>query len=148
MANDQQERWESILSSIAGSPTPPIPPESIHGRRILITGAGGSIGSALALAIFCCDPEHIVLLDASEQALHRLTQGMGRPHRSATGTPCTVVLGSVCDRWLIEELFDRHRLEMVVHAADFKHVPLMEFHPFAAMQNNALGTFTLMQAAI
>lgn len=148
MENDQQERWEPILSLIAGSPAPPISPESIQGRRILITGAGGSIGSALAHAVFRCDPEHVVLLDASEQALHRLTQGMGPPNSSATGTPCTLVLGSVCDRRLIEELFERHRPEIVIHTAAFKHVPLMEFHPFAAMQNNALGTFTLVQAAI
>lgn len=148
MANDQQERWEPILSLIAGSPPPPISPDPIHRRRILITGAGGSIGSALAHAVFHCDPEHTVLLDASEQALHRLVQDVGRPHGSAAGTPYTAVLGSVDDRQLIEELFERHRPEIVIHTAAFKHVPLMEFHPFAAMQNNALGTFTLVQAAI
>lgn len=148
MANDQQERWEPILSLIAGSLAPPISPESIQGRRILITGAGGSIGSALAHAVFRCDPEHVVLLDASEQALHRLTQGMGWPSSPATGTPYTAALGSVGDRGLIEELFERHRPEIVIHTAAFKHVPLMEFHPFAAVQNNALGTFTLTQAAV
>lgn len=148
MANDRQERWESILRLIAASPAPPISPEWVHGKRVLITGAGGSIGSALAHAVFRCDPEHIVLLDASEQALHSLTQDIARPGSPAIDTPYTAALGSVGDRGLIEELFERHRPELVIHAAAFKHVPLMEFHPFAAMQNNALGAFTLTQAAI
>lgn len=118
----------------------PIPDHAIRQKRVLITGAGGSIGSALARAIAAHAPAHLVLLDASEQALYQIDRTLDAPH--------TPILASVCDGSALEEVFARHRPHNVFHAAAFKHVVLMESHPFAAMENNAVGSFLLAQAAI
>lgn len=135
----EQSRWESIFRWITASHPAPISPRAIAGRSVLVTGAGGSIGSTLALEVGKRNPRQLVLLDASEQSLFRIDRELDAPH--------TAVLGSVCDRVLLGELLARFRPEIVFHAAAFKHVPLMEFNPFAAVQNNALGTFIVAESA-
>ncbi len=115
------------------------------GKRILLTGAGGSIGSALAKAILASEPEFLILLDHSDQNLYQI-------HRELTshgeGARCIPILGDICDWPLVGEIFARHRLEIVYHAAAFKHVPLMEANPIAAVWNNAIGTYRIASAAI
>jgi FlaA1/EpsC-like NDP-sugar epimerase len=110
-------------------------------RTILITGAGGSIGSALAKAILRLGPDHLVLLDHSERALHELETELS----VAKSASHTLMLGDVCDLQLMKYLLEQHQPEIVYHAAAFKHVPLMETNPFAAVRNNALGTASLAQ---
>ena len=139
MPQDQLNHWESLFGLIPTRPDLPLSSQAISGRTILITGAGGSIGATLAHRIAAHAPRHIVLLDASEQSLYRIDRDLAAPH--------TAALGSVCDRALLDELFERHRPQIVFHAAACKHVPLMEFNPFAAVQNNAIGTFILAQTA-
>ena len=114
--------------------------EHIASRRILVTGAGGSIGFALVQAIASAAPASLVLLDASEHALYQID-------RTLYGTPHVSLLGSVCDPALLAELFHLHRPEIVFHAAAFKHVPLLERNPFTAISNNVLGTCALLQTA-
>jgi FlaA1/EpsC-like NDP-sugar epimerase len=113
-------------------------------ETILVTGAGGSIGSALAEALAAAPSRFLVLLDHSEQNLHdvhvRLTAA-GRADHAA-------ILGDVLDGPLLRELFERHRPATVYHAAAFKHVPLMEANPIAVIRNNALGTWELAKTAI
>ena len=128
------------LSASFAPESVPIPAHAIKEKRILITGAGGSIGSALAHAVAAHDPAQILLLDASEQALFHIDRELAAPHAP--------ILASVCDAPVLEEVFEHHRPHIVFHAAAFKHVPLMELHPFAAIENNAIGTFTLAQAAV
>lgn len=140
MQQDQPKQWESILAMIP-APSVPMPlPENIAGKTILITGAGGSIGSTLAHEISEHQPRRVILFDASEQSLYRIDRDLRAPHNA--------VLGSVCDQSLLDELLERYRPEIVFHTAAFKHVPLMELNPFAAAQNNILGTFTLVKSAI
>jgi len=124
--------------------TPGIDRDSIAGKRILLTGAGGSIGAALARSIAAADPAQLILLDANEHSLYQIDRELASLPRPAHAQP---VLGSVTDRALLEDLFRRHQPEIVLHAAAFKHVPLMEQNPFAALTNNALGTYTLAQSA-
>lgn len=112
----------------------------IAGKRILITGAGGSIGSALARSLATHHPAQILLLESAEQALYQIDREL-----TATHTP---ILADYCDKAALEEAFELHHPHIVFHAAAFKHVPLMELHPFAAVQNNAVGTFALAQTAI
>jgi len=112
--------------------------------RILITGAGGWIGSALARAV-CSSPQSaqpasLVLLDASEGNLYAIDAALG-------ATPHTAILGSVTDSILLNEIFTVHRPQIVFHAAACKHVPLLESNPFAALAVNALGTHRLVEAA-
>lgn len=113
---------------------------AIARKRVLITGAGGSIGSALAHAVATHGPEALVLVDSSEQALYSIDREIGVPHRT--------ILADICDEVTTEEVLEQCCPQIVFHAAAFKHVPLMESHPFAAMRNNTVGTFTLARAAM
>ncbi|HWO27334.1 MAG TPA: polysaccharide biosynthesis protein [Candidatus Acidoferrum sp.] len=112
----------------------------VAGRSVLLTGAGGSLGSALAKAIIQLEPRQLILLDHSERNLHEIDSELTGVLSSI---PFTSVLGDICDAGLLSEIFDRYRPEIVYHAAAFKHVPLMESNPLAAVRNNALGTNTL-----
>jgi FlaA1/EpsC-like NDP-sugar epimerase len=118
---------------------------SLGGKRILITGAGGWIGSALAAAIASFAPQHLMLLEASERSLYELDMAMQdlRPPIRHTS-----LLGSVTDSHLLAEVFARYRPQIVFHAAAFKHVPLIERNPFAAVENNVAGTSLLVEAAV
>ena len=118
--------------------------EVVSGRTILMTGAGGSIGSALAKTAIRLEPRLLLLLDNSERNLHEIDSEL------AAAVDCTSyksVLGDICDAKLLAELFRRYHPEVVYHVAAFKHVPLMENNPFAAVRNNALGTARLAKIA-
>jgi FlaA1/EpsC-like NDP-sugar epimerase len=118
-------------------------PAAFAGKCILITGAGGYIGAALADALAAGSPRYLVLLDNSEHNLHELTQNL----REQGILDFSAVLGDVGDETLLAEIFERHRPEIIFHAAACKHVPLMEENPLAAMRTNAIGTLRLVQAA-
>ena len=107
--------------------------------RVLITGAGGTIGTALAEHVARSSPARLVLLDTAEHALYTLDRDISARHTS--------VLGSVTDARLLEALFREHRPEIVLHTAAHKHVTIVERNPFAGIANNALGTATLAEAA-
>lgn len=109
-----------------------------------MTGAGGCIGSALAMSMAPSDAQEIILLDASEGALYEIERSFATLR---VAPPHVALLSSVGDRGAITRLFEQHRPEIVFHAAAFKHVPLMERNPFAAIANNALGTDVLAETA-
>ena len=116
----------------------------LAGQSVLVTGAGGYIGSALVKAIAAAAPSRLVLLDSCEQNLFEIA----RHFETARCVPGEAVLGSVTGAALLDDLFDRFRPRFVYHAAAFKHVPLLEQNPFAAIHNNAIGTYTLVQAVL
>jgi FlaA1/EpsC-like NDP-sugar epimerase len=136
--------WRSFLAR------PPLPSPSVkaldalHPKSMLVTGAGGSIGSALTLRLRTLAPRHLALLDASESRLYALQQACSES--PAPGT-MTASLGSVRDRTLLDEIFAAYAPRIVFHAAAFKHVPLMEEQPLAAIANNVFGSLTLASAA-
>jgi len=113
-------------------------------RCVLLTGAGGSIGSALAKAIIRQNPRSLILLDHAESHLHQIDFDLSS---LPGGQVRYVVLGDAGDGALLTELFEERKPEVVIHAAAFKQVPLMERNPIAAVQNNAIGTNLLAQAA-
>jgi FlaA1/EpsC-like NDP-sugar epimerase len=136
--------WHGFLAR----PHVPAPlPEALRclaGTRILITGAGGSIGAALALRLAALAPARLILLEASESHLFALQNAFVL---HASKVPVAFALGGIADAALIDELFDRHAPQLVVHAAAFKHVPLLEEQPLAAIANNVFGTRALAEAA-
>lgn len=135
---------DRLLSSDEQKDSTLISTDVIRGKRVLITGGGGWIGSALARAILTGSPEHLLLLDSSEGNLYEVDAAA---QRLRNAIPYAAVLGSVTDVSLLQELFQSCQPQIVFHAAACKHVPLMEDNPFAAVKNNALGTRTLAGVA-
>lgn len=135
--------WAAILGR-RGSRRAPITLPQVAGRRIVITGAGGFIGSEMVRVLSASGAESIVLLEIAEQALSEIFSEMTT---KSCGGRCVPVLGSVGDRSLLRALFAEHRPDFVLHAAALKHVPLMERNPFAAVATNAVGTWTLVEVA-
>jgi FlaA1/EpsC-like NDP-sugar epimerase len=113
-------------------------------RRVLLTGAGGSIGAALAQEILKQKPSSLFLLDHSEGNLHQLGFALSLMH---SGNPPKIILGDIRETAVLEEIFEEERPEIVLHTAAYKHVPLMESHVLAAVRNNALGTHQLAKMA-
>ena len=114
----------------------------IKGKRILITGAGGSIGSELVRQCLKYNPGSLILLDNSEQNLFNIEQEVSFVH---TQTLIRAVLANIRDKNLLENTFQEYRPQVVIHAAAYKHVPMQELHPWSAVSTNVLGTLHLVQ---
>jgi len=115
----------------------------IRNKRVMITGAGGSIGSELARRIAEFGPEEIVLFERDETALFRINDELSE--HSPNAVP---FLGDITSTDDLEEVFSRHRSQVVFHAAAYKHVPMMEIYPHKAIINNIWGTYLVASAAI
>lgn len=112
----------------------------LRGRRVLITGAGGSIGSEIARQVFACEPEVLVLLDHDETHLHDVAGEL-------RGDTVVQVLADIRNRRQLHDLFEQYRPTVVFHAAAHKHVPLLEAYPAEAVLTNVVGTSNLLDAA-
>ena len=116
------------------------------GRSVLITGAGGSIGSELCRQILACRPSKLVLLDLSEHALYTIDMEL-KALAEGLNFPVVPVLGSVSDAALVDQVLEEHRIDVIIHAAAYKHVPMVERNALVGVSNNVLGTLTLATAA-
>jgi len=119
--------------------------ELIGGRRVLVTGAGGSIGGELARQIAASGPAKLVLFDHSEYLLYRIDREI---RDLAPGLPCAALLGDVRDRARVGSVLAETRPELVFHAAALKHVPLAEANPVEAVRTNVEGTRSLAEACL
>ena len=117
----------------------------IRGRRVLITGAGGSIGSELTRQIAALAPAQLILVESSEFNLYRIDLELGE--RLSPGLPAVPLLCDVRDQERVNQIFARYRPEVVFHAAAFKHVPLVEANPAEGVLTNTLGTRNVADAA-
>ena len=137
-------QWDGLFPPSVSQHDPSEFAGLVAGRSILVTGAGGSIGSALGRVIHELRPQTLVLLDSSEQNLYHIHRDLSALSGATRIVP---VIGSVADERCLRDLFARYRPEIIYHAAALKHVPLGEMNPFAVVQNNVFGTFTLATAA-
>ncbi len=139
-----------IEDLLGREPVPPI--ESllnsvIRGRCVMVTGAGGSIGSELCRLALKSGARCLVLFENSEYALYTIEQELAK---DATARQCELIplLGSVTDRRLLKSAFNQYAVETLYHAAAYKHVPLVERNIAAAVQNNILGTWATAETAL
>ena len=114
------------------------------GRRILVTGAGGSIGSELCRQLVQCRPETLILMDHGEHVLFQIEREL---RGLAPDLEIIPILGSVCDAALVNVLMRAKKIDVVLHAAAYKHVPLVESNAIEGMRNNVIGTRTVANAA-
>jgi FlaA1/EpsC-like NDP-sugar epimerase len=117
----------------------------LTGRRVLVTGAGGSIGSELCRQIYRFAPESLVMVDRDESALHAVQLSI--EGRALLDSP-NVVLCDIRDEDRVREVFRRHRPAVVFHAAALKHLPLLELYPAEAVKTNIHGTENVLRAAV
>ena len=119
--------------------------KQLRGKKILVTGAGGSIGSEICRQVAKFKPKEIVILGHGENSIYQLNMELvGKYSQHFTITP---VIADVQDRKRIFEVMDKYRPDVVYHAAAHKHVPLMELNPREAVKNNILGTRNVAEAA-
>ncbi|MGH1354979.1 MAG: polysaccharide biosynthesis protein [Thalassovita sp.] len=120
--------------------------DSYSQRQVLVTGAGGSIGSELCRQLLACKPQRLVLMDHSELALYNIEKEL---HDLDISNEIEIVpvLGSVCDPVLCAAVLEKHEIDAVLHAAAYKHVPMVEKNEIAGLRNNVLGTKTIADAA-
>jgi FlaA1/EpsC-like NDP-sugar epimerase len=125
--------------------------QAAEGKSILITGAGGSIGSEICRQIVRAAPRRVVLLDHSEFALYTIEQQLEESCQSLSNAErpeIVAIVGSMLNRRLVEELIQRHEVDTIYHAAAYKHVPLLEHNEVVGVENNLIGTLVLAQAAL
>ncbi len=123
--------------------------ESLRGKRVLVTGAGGSIGSELCRQILKEEPQRLVLLENNEYALYRIHQELLESCRHlGKVVALDAVLADVRDRGRMQQVCHVYQPQVLYHAAAYKHVPLVESNPIEGVANNTLGTLSVAQAAI
>jgi FlaA1/EpsC-like NDP-sugar epimerase len=126
----------------------------LHGRRVLVTGAGGSIGSEIARQVASAGPAELVLLDHDETHLHDVLMSLDELRaalpsaETGDAMAVTTYLADIRDRERVFSVFMRCRPDIVFHAAAHKHVPVLELHPEEALATNVIGTANLADAAV
>lgn len=119
--------------------------DNIQGKRILVTGAGGSIGSELCRQVMAQNPSQLLILDNSEFNLYKIEMELNEQFPSI---PLMVSLTNIVDRVAIDRVFHEFRPEIVFHAAAYKHVPMLESQVRVAVQNNIIGTQQVVEASV
>lgn len=139
----EEVRVEDFVGRESVSPDETLLSKNIIGKVVLITGAGGSIGSELCRQVIARAPEKLIMVELNELALFNIQQEL-----SNYSDRIIPVLGSISDDPLMEDLLINERVDTVYHAAAYKHVPLVEANPFAAIYNNIFGTRVILEASI
>lgn len=116
----------------------------INDKVILITGAGGSIGSELCRQIIKFNPKKMIMLDIYENNIYNIQMELVRKYKNP---PIEVLIDSIRDKERMESVFEKYRPEIVFHAAAHKHVPLMEDSPISAVKNNVFGTLNILKCS-
>ncbi len=119
---------------------------NLNQEVVCVTGAGGSIGGELSRQIFLKNPAKLVLIENSEVNLYQIIKEL--ENLSNMEIELIPILGSACDKELVEEIFAKHKISVVFHAAAYKHVPLVEINPIQGLENNIFSTNILCEASL
>ncbi|MFM1830654.1 MAG: hypothetical protein RLZZ558_994 [Planctomycetota bacterium] len=139
---------EELLGRTPVEPDPDLMHRLVTGRNVLVTGAGGSIGSELCRKVLANKPDRLVVLDASEHNLYTIDLELReRMARGRSTTRLEAVLGSVTDAVLMEQVCRAHRIQTIYHAAAYKHVPIVERNESAGVDTNVFGTLVAAEVA-
>jgi len=146
---------EDLLGRDPVTPNLELLAANVQGKVVMITGAGGSIGSELTRQLLKLGPKTLVLFELSEVALYDISMEIDdlkrrlqkEPELAIAPTDVVAVLGSVLDRKLVTRTIQERGVEVIYHAAAYKHVPIVESNPFAGLQNNTFGTLVLAETA-
>ncbi|MDR7119326.1 nucleoside-diphosphate sugar epimerase/dehydratase [Rheinheimera soli] len=145
----QDVKVEDLLGRDAVTPVPSLMTANITGKVVMVTGAGGSIGSELCRQIILQSPLKLVLFETSEFALYEIDKELSieiaNRRLDVQLLPC---MGSVVDQQRVQQLMESYQVQTVYHAAAYKHVPLVEFNVIEGLRNNLFGTWHTAEAAI
>ncbi len=122
--------------------------EFIQGKTVMVTGAGGSIGSELCRQLIKYNPAHLVLYERYENSLFQIDHELNRFEEDRVKKNFTSVIGDMLDTRNLEYVFSTHGPQIIFHAAAHKHVPLLEQNPLEAVKNNVFGTKNVIEAAV
>lgn len=138
------------VSDIIGRDPVPVDEEMLQptvlGKSVMVTGAGGSIGSELCRQILSIKPSKLILFEVSEVALYLIDRELRAT--GSTSTEIISVIGTVTDREKTRSVIQRYGVQTIYHAAAYKHVPLVEENPVAGVENNTFGTWNLANVAV
>lgn len=140
-------REVDIIDLLGRDPVPPIPEllaKNIQHKVVMVTGAGGSIGSELCRQIIKNNPQKLVIYELTEFALYSIDKEL----RLKSQVEIIPILGTVLDEAKLERVIEQYNVQTVYHAAAYKHVPLVECNPIAGLKNNSIGTAFSVNAAI
>lgn len=136
-----------IIDLLGRDPVPPIAhllAKNIQDKIVMVTGAGGSIGSELCRQIILNQPKMLVIYELTEFALYDIDKEL----RKTAQCEIIPILGTVQDQQKLERIIEQYHIQTVYHAAAYKHVPLVECNPIAGLKNNAIGTANSLNAAV
>lgn len=136
-----------IVDLLGRDPVPPVAhllTKNIKNKIVMVTGAGGSIGSELCRQIIKNKPKMLVLYELTEFALYDIDKEL----RQTASCEIVPILGTVQDQQKLERIIEQYQIQTVYHAAAYKHVPLVECNPIAGLKNNAIGTANSLNAAV
>lgn len=137
---------DDLLGREAVAANQPLLSASVTGKVVIVTGAGGSIGSELCRQIISLQPQALLLFEISEYGLYSIEKELSES-AACKGVGLVPLLGSVQDEALMFKVFQRYKVEVVFHAAAYKHVPLVEHNIIPGVKNNVLGTLAMARAA-
>ena len=139
---------DDLLGRDVIEPNEKLLPASIRNKVVMVTGAGGSIGSELCRQILALSPKKLILLEQSEFALYEIEQELeGIIQETGQKVELDKILGSISNLTLLKRLFKNKTIQTIYHAAAYKHVPLVEENPIAGLTNNVFGTKLLAEQA-
>ena len=141
-------RIEDLLGRDMVEPDAHLLRKAVAGKSVLVTGAGGSIGSELARQCLKQNPAKLILLDSSEFALFQIQREIESATSNRNQFELVVVLADVLDAGLIGDVLDAHRVDVIFHAAAYKHVRMVQENPEVGVRNNVQGTRVVAEAAL